>query len=277
MPGDFSKKVRQTIGPASTRKIHFGSIYYQDILQRNQEIVWRRMRSEVDIDPLRKWLLYSFSDAASLEARKDLPDSAYERSQVRIAEALWTAKQKLGADGCVVILAQSLGGQLVSNWLWDAQRYEAAVAGENTQPDYGFWKSPHKYARQIADKSRFSKADLAFLGGARTLALFTTGCNIPIFLAGLEGKTISPFEPPSPGFTWDNYYDKDDVLGYPVAPLSADYANLVRDHKVSTGSGGLLGRLTSEFNIFSSHTSYWKDREIYRPLVKKLKSCLAHP
>ena len=40
------KKVRQLIGASNVRKTHFDAIYYQDILQRNQEVVWRKMRSE---------------------------------------------------------------------------------------------------------------------------------------------------------------------------------------------------------------------------------------
>ena len=56
-------------------KVHFCSVYYQDILQKNQKKLFNRMKSQNDLDSiaLRRFLLYGFSDAAGLERRASEP------------------------------------------------------------------------------------------------------------------------------------------------------------------------------------------------------------
>ena len=110
--------------------------------------------------------------------------------------------------------------------------------------------------------------DIAFLRGDRLSTLITTGCNIPIFVAAHAQELIIPFNKPNAGFSWLNYYDKDDVLGWPLADLSEPYAALVSDIEVNV-TGGFWGWLAASWNPLS-HNLYWQDKQIQQAICGQL-------
>lgn len=71
---------------------------------------------------------------------------------------------------------------------------------------------------------------------------------------------------PHPDFSWDNYYDADDVLGWPLAQLGPDYA-AVNDREVNAGS------LISSWNP-ASHGAYWSDKDVVEPPAKTLEELI---
>ena len=93
----------------------------------------------------------------------------------------------------------------------------------------------------------------------------TFGCNIPLFTFALP--KIVPITLPA-GATWRNYYDPDDVLGYPLKPLSTDYASTVEDD-IAVNVGGFF----SSWNPMS-HTGYWTDNDFTKPVAKFLSGLL---
>ena len=237
----------------------FESIYFQDELQTHQKEVFDRMRPEIDWMKFRKFLLYGFSDAASLEHRKQDPESAYTRVQQVIRTALDNIYVAAGNEAVpVMIVAESLGCQVISNYVWDAGA---------TNPYAGVWIDPepttpeHDAFRRLHTMQRF----------------MTVGCNIPIFVAGHH--KIVPFTPKDPSFEWFNYYDEDDVLGWPLRPLAEpdddghSYASLVTDVPINVG-GGLLGTLGASWNPLS-HTHYRKDADVHKAVAKEIRTMLA--
>ncbi len=250
------ENVRDMLTTAQWADIHFDTIWYQDIFQANQEALFDRSKSQLDGMFLRRFLLYGISDAAGLEYSRTKPDSAYEITQLRIFETLGRAYQALGAQtGPVVVVAQSLGGQVISNYIWDARKV--------TPPPvtWGLWRHPH-------DDLSEEELDFRKFGALRTL--FTTGCNIPVFVGGLPPEEIVPISRPNPHFQWFNYFDEDDVLGWPLQPLNPDggYSTLVQD--VAINAGGLF----SSWNLLS-HGKYWTDNDFLRPLTAHLSQLLA--
>lgn len=229
-------------------KVETKAVFYQDILQENQTRYFRSVKRRLRWDDLREFMLYGFSDAASLESKKDGDDSPYFQAQMRILGALKVLYGLLsGDDRRVVIIAQSLGGQVMSNYLWDAQPGRVAK--------HGVWSVPQVFS---------SPEEEAFCRGRKTTRFMTTGCNIPIFCAGLDRNRITPIDELSPGFEWHNYYDRDDVLGWPLQPLSDAYAARVTgDHPINAG---VLTGFTP-----LSHINYWRDRDFLRPLISHIK------
>jgi len=75
-PPDYAaglvKLVQQKLGPAMQARVDVRSVYYQDILQRNQQVIWQRVEAnrKVRYDDLRKFVLFGLGDAAGLENRK---------------------------------------------------------------------------------------------------------------------------------------------------------------------------------------------------------------
>lgn len=243
---DFFDELSDRLGEDRWNEIATAPVYYQDIMQDNQAAYYRRVRRKVDWEKLRKFVLYGFCDAASLESQKEGEDSPYFIAQSRILEAFRDLYQDLGHDAPVVAVTQSLGAQVLSNYLWDAWPAR--------QTANGVWSVAQNFD---------SPEEESFCRGRTINRLYTTGCNIPIFVAGRDPNQIFPIERPNDSFQWHNYYDEDDVLGWPLRDLNDDYRELVRDHKINSG-------LVSGFTPLS-HVNYWSDGEFLKPLARHLR------
>lgn len=231
--------------------VHFDHIYYQDILQDPQTEYFEGVEDKIDSRKLRKFFLYGFSDAGGLEYSRTIENSAYEKTQMRIFDALGRAFEAVESpQASVVFIAQSLGCQVLSNYIWDAMR--------DPSPTFGIWR--HSHGDLDDDDVNFRRL--------RTLrVLVTTGCNIPIFVGGLPRGQRLPIKRPNNNFVWENYYDEDDALGWPLQALSDGYNALVRDIEVNVG-----GILTSWNPL--SHSRYWTDSDVQKPLADHLRSLL---
>ncbi len=245
--------------------VHLGSVYYQGILQPNEERVWAKVQEGLGWSSLREFLLFGIADAAGLESGKEKPGSVYEQAQVAIAKELWSARNEVGEDSPVVFLAHSLGCQVLSCYLWDASQ---SAAGKPVS--VGIWKDINAFGSSITGGSGLPPGDITFLQGKTLRTLFTTGCNIPVFVAAHAKTDIRPFPKPNDTFAWHNFYDKDDVLGWPLTDLSDEYKSSVFDKQVNAG-GGVWGWITKSWNPMS-HNQYWADSEILDPLEAVLRS-----
>lgn len=230
---------------AQWNEFWFGAVQYQDLLQANQDAVWSRLPPAVSDNTwseLREFLLFGFSDAASLEAGKERPGSVYTQAQERIRSVIAAARDATGG-GPLVVVAHSLGAHVFSNYAWDCRQ---------DSPAAGVWKE--------------SPVDDPYLRLGMLTRLYSTGCNIPIFVAG--HSQVEPFQPVHPDFRWNNYYDPDDVLGWPLDALSEAYRALVTDHAINAGG------LFESWNPLS-HNEYWSDSDFLIPLETDLRELLA--
>jgi len=234
------------------------SVYYQHLLKPNELDVWNRTRerSTVRYEQLRKFILFGFADAAGLENRKEYDNSVYEQAQMEIARALLAILEHRGPDTPIVLLAHSLGCQVMSSFIYDAQKRAGggAVAA-------GIWKPG-----RMADSLTAAQRKFLQCGTVRTFV--TTGCNIPVFVSAHQRMDVKPIIKPNPGFTWLNLYDPDDALGWPLQPLEGGYETLVEDRVVNAGQG-ILDFMTKSWNPLS-HTAYWTDDEVIKPLASLL-------
>lgn len=247
-PRDYYKelvdKLSEKLGANTWADVHFSSIYYSDVLQVNQARYYNRVKSKIDYKKIRQFLIFGFSDAGGLEHSRMIPNSIYWEVQKRIFDSLGDAYTALGDKGSpVVIIAQSLGCHVISSYIWDAQHHRKRPPG--------IWKKSH---------ANLDQKDLKFRKLGSLSVLMTTGCNIPVFVCGLPRDLIKPIKAPNSKFVWENYYDEDDVLGWPLRELSDEYKALVMDFEVNAG-----GFLTS-WNPFS-HNQYWRDDDILEPLA----------
>ena len=260
------RDLRRAMGVAFKRVV-VAPVYYQGILKPNEREVWRRtdLRSKVHYDELRKFILYGFADALGLENNKEMLGSVYEEAQIQIARAFLAARERLGGDGPVVLLSQSLGCQVLSSYLYDAQK--AAAGGTPV----GIWRDIGSFAERIAGRP-LELAETAFLAGATCQGWITTGCNIPVFVAAHKRMHILPIDAPTPDFRWINIYDPDDVLGWPLQPLSDGYELLVEDRAINAGQG-LLKWIVKGWNPLS-HSIYWSDNDVLDTLGAMLHDAI---
>lgn len=243
---NLSKK----LGAALWQRVVFHPIFYQDLIQNHQYRVWNDMDSSangIEWKRLRQFMLFSFSDAATLEHQSGSPTSAYVKAQERIRSVMLDllAIPGITSSTPVVLLPHSLGAQVLSNYIWDSSR------------DKGIWTH---------DPLPLPQDQIDFLKFKTLHHIASAGCNIPLFVAGLP--TIQPIDKPHPDFTWDNYYDPDDALGWPLKPLSTEYRERVRKD-IRMNSGGFFTSWTP-----FSHTSYWKDKDFITPVATVIKSLI---
>lgn len=261
-PRDFDRQIRRTIsrrlGGERWRRVHWQPVYYQRVLQDNQRALMSRMLAHAELDwiRLRRFVLYGFSDAAGMESRPQFPGSVYERIQAILVDALRVSMAALESPHRpVVVVAHSLGCQVVSNYLWDAQQTRASAGvfrGDVPEP-----VSKHSLEGQ-------------FLRLKTLRSLLTSGCNIPVFIAGLPPDKIEPVIVDERGwqFEWENYYDPDDALGWPLRPINRAYRRAVSVEK-SISSGGLL----TSWNPLA-HNAYWQDDAFVRPVERAIRALL---
>ena len=262
---ELIKELKDRLGDKFT-SLHIGKVYYQKILQDNENRVWNLVAKRLKWDALRKFLLFGFADAAGLENGKEKLDSVYSQAQTLLAHQLWLAFQAMDGNGPVVILAQSLGCQVASCYFWDANQ-------SITKPvNVGIWQDISHFESQISNGTNLSEEEIKFIKGNSLHTLYTTGCNIPIFVAAHAITDINPIHP-NPTFKWHNFYDKDDVLGWPLADLSPAYSQIVQDDPINAGGGGVFGWLLKSWNPLS-HGQYWGDDEVLDPLEELLQSLL---
>ena len=245
----FEKKLRRTVGRETwDDQVHLEPVYFQDLLQGNQEDYWEDSNDGYGLrwDFLRKFMLFSFSDAASIEYSFHHDQTLYKAIHQTIATAFDNSYIALGRMAKPVLLvAQSLGGQQVSNYIWDATEKKTLFAepGPPGTPE-------EKDFRRLSTCRQF----------------ITTGCNIPIFTAGLDDPKL--FKRPNEDFTWHNYFDIDDVLGYPIRTMGGAFdVDWIKDKAVSVG-GFLTG-----WNP-ASHVKYWTDKDVIRPIADAIKALL---
>jgi hypothetical protein len=261
---ELKARVRRAGG--DDRAICFQEVWWAPVLAQKQVDLVRDLADGNDLDwmPLRRFVIGSLADAVAYQAsyRKISADqvSVYKLVHGQIAadlgklrRRLRLGKQKEAPEAPLVIVAHSLGGHMITNYVWDVRHAK-------------------------------SKPKNAFERLETLCSLITMGCNIPLFTLAFE--ELEPIDFPTPGVEaffpagtaaeelaevtqWWNFYDPDDVLGYPLRTLGPAYARVV-SRDVAVDAGGLLRSWNP-----ASHTAYWTDDDVTRPVAKLLARILA--
>lgn len=212
-------------------RIGWAPVYWADVLSGAQRAYIQRAEQtgSLGLAWLRCHVVEAFGDAASYQRITGEPNGAYDRIHDRVTAALSRLERYTIAPGetpPLLVMAHSLGGQIVSNYIWDIQARPALLGSSFMQ--------------------------LHSLAG-----MVTFGCNIPLFsLARSDAQPVTfPAVQLSPGLRscarWTNVYDPQDVLGFPLKPINAAYdATVTEDLPLSVG--GWLSGMTP-----AAHTAYW--------------------
>lgn len=248
------------------RELCFQSAWWAPVLAKRQVDLLRYLADGHDLDwmPLRRFVVQSLGDAIAYQAsyRPISKDqiSVYKEVHQVIRQAVRELRARVrgpnaedGAEAPLVIVSHSLGCHMISNHVWDVRH--AAASKKPGNP--------------------FERME--------TLAAFVTlGSTIPLFT--LSFPNLDPIEIPTPGIgkwfpnasadelaevtRWLNFYDPDDVLGYPLRPIDPKYAAAV-DEDIAVNVGGLLRSWNP-----ASHNAYWTDNDVTRPVARLLANAL---
>ena len=146
---------------------------------------------------------------------------------------------------------------MISNFIWDAQSKE---------PKFGAWRyGGFEDSPPGSDLDKFRRF--------KTLKyLYFTGCNIPVFVAGLPQSKIKAIASTSKGyaFKWKNFYDLDDPLGWPLKNLTVKNERQSYKFEVNEDNAINTGSLIKSWNPLS-HTTYWTDNDVLNPLADDIE------
>lgn len=212
--------------------VAMSAIWWGDLFQGDEDDLWRRMTQahRLDWGWLRKFVMGVLADAVAYRRPNPGQYDHYQAVHARVFDRLAALRDRVGETTPLVVAAHSLGSVIFSDHVWDEQKHR----GPGRDP--------------------FTRCE--------TLAGYITfGSNIPLFTLGLEEVKPIAFPPPGTALPnavravarWMNYFDRDDVLGYPLREISAAYAATVTED-VDLQVGGLL----SQWNP-ASHAAYWND------------------
>jgi hypothetical protein len=207
-------------------------IFWANILAGRQSEYLRDAKSGNDLDyiGLRKFMLSAFGDASAYQKVGGGADNTYgkihKRIETNVRSLYQTGLQSKSKP--LLVMAHSLGGHIMSNYIWDMQHSQNNPA------------SPFERMESLA-------------------GMITFGCNIPLFTFAY-GKVVPIEFPPKTlpaglkrKAKWLNYYDPDDVLAYPLRAINTAYKNTVTKD-IAINVGGLL----SSWNPLC-HSEYWTD------------------
>ncbi|MBT9559614.1 MAG: hypothetical protein IV100_26530 [Myxococcales bacterium] len=225
-----------------------------------QTDVWKRIEkgpgASLRWDFARKFFMNYFADSLAYQryGYKREPDSTYERIQDVVHRELRSLREELGGDKPLVVLAYSLGGYITTSYTWDRQH----------------WKEP------VPDP----RGDSAFTRMETLAGLVTFGCNLPFFAFGAKprltidfpGKALAGSYPATAAAArWQNYYDADDVLGWPIHEVYEGPAATIAcidDYPINVG----IPIIQSGTPL--SHIGYWKDQSFVKPVAEYLRTLL---
>lgn len=247
-------RLKRELGGAFMDQVGWREIFWADILQDRQESFVGRSLEGTGARWMRfrRFVMHNLADAASYRRTPgDDDDQIYTLIHARVHRTIERLEQITDGQTPLLILAHSLGGHIMSNYIYDMTR------GHPEQPGN-------------SDFQRF-----------RTMAGFVTfGCNIPVFSFSYDPADIQPIAFPGTSIPaskrlapwWLNLNDKDDVLGMPLANTSDGYRDLARN-------GELVDRWIDGGNILwswnpLSHKGYWKDRHFYRPVAAMMRQAM---
>ncbi len=232
----------------NTNQISYEFVDWYEHLDSKQEIILERMytaKTKLRARATRKLLITNISDLINYGGKPNLPSQPYEETHKLVYKSIKKLKDKLSDDTPLIVIASSMGTEIINNYIWDRQH----ASGSDS-----FGGSPFE---------RFETM----------VGLFTFGSNLPIFASSHNIDFLQPIAFPSPNLNpnlapkaiWENFYDKNDSLGYPIKPLNQNYENsVVKDIQVN------VGMLFTFWNLLS-HFGYWTSRKINKRIANYIK------
>lgn len=205
-------------------------------VDENQKKLFKRLEASNKLGgmfSLRQFVLNAFGDGVTFERNPESSQGPYQLIHHYLRQQFENAYAEMAKfdDAKLVIVAASMGVHLLSTYIWDADNNK-------------------RIFKEQPAEAKNNLTNLDFLA--------SIGCNIPLFVSGYPEEKIKPFKKRNGAFTWDNYYDRDDVLGWPLEQLNDEYKELVTDYEINTGL------------YVGSHVKYWNDNDFTKPLSKKL-------
>ena len=221
------------------QKLVIKPIHWGKDLQDMENILWGNIKdAEMSLMKVREMIVYFVGDVLAYQPAPG-KISAYESIHDKIRVVLKELAAEAGKDAPLVVIAHSLGTVIMSNFI-----------------NSDLW---HLKSKTSLEKGKSLKA-LYTMGSP--LALYSLRYQSYIDKKGNE--VPMPFGAPVKVDTWKNFYDKNDLVAYPLSNLNPLFKKCgVEDVVVDVG--GLLTKWNA-----ASHVGYWTSPDVIDQIVKDL-------
>jgi len=216
-------------------------ICWADTFAEPENILWEKFQSEkLDYKLLRNAMIHVLADAIAYQ-RSPSQKNFYKKIHMRIDEKLNELACETGdVEAPLCVIAHSLGTVITSDHFYDLQQ-----------------------GKRIADP-----LDNPLVKGETLTLFYTMGSPIALWSISYD-EFDKPIEVPAKRIKeyypntgeWINFYDKDDIIAYPLDPLYG--SQYVKDRQAAVG--GLL----TGWNPLS-HSQYWTANQVITPIVNGL-------
>ncbi len=229
-------------------------VYWAPVIQKSEDKLWEKLKKggTMNFVNLRRLMIDFAGDTIAYQKNND-DRKIYDGVHEIIAKSIDKLGFIAGEKAPLSVIAHGIGSVMISNYFWDLQ---------NESKDK---KLISPLVQKYIDNSPIQR-------GETFCNFFSLGS--PLVLWSLRHKDFGePIAVPSPLFSkyypevkgeWVNYYDKDDIIGYPIKPLNDAYNKVVsRDIEIN------VGNIWSSWNP-ASHLGYWNDDDVIVPVAESL-------
>lgn len=223
----------------------FHEIFWGDLIKDRHTQFLTSVNYKKDLTFLNLRELFVDYTTATLAYNTATHDVIHERVRAQLAK-LSTHRRVDPEKTPLVIMGHSFGSVIMSDYIYDIQKKQAQTEDGKLEG--------------ISNLEQF-----------RTLAGFITfGTPLGLFSLKENSDFAEPIKVVGDALhddikskvRWDNYYDKDDIIAYPLKGVNDAYDKVVdADHEINVGGA------TTSWNP-ACHNGYWEDKDFYRPVAK---------
>lgn len=232
-------------------EIVFEPVFWSSVFAPEQVKLWEQLKTyrKLRYSRLRRFVLEFLADAVAYQPTK-MENQNYDKVHALLAKSMQRLREKAGEKAPLCVISHSLGTIIASNYFYDLQ-YKQDNIGKET-----------KYC-----------TSQNAIEQCQTLTLFYT-LGSPMAMWSLRYIDFgSPIAVPSPFVQqyypelqgeWLNFYDKDDILAFPLKGINEAYYQAVTED-VQVNVGGIF----TSWNPLS-HLKYDTEKEVIKPIVNGL-------
>ena len=233
-------------------KLAISAINWTPVLREERKNLYDRLGVE-QLDSffgLREFMFQAIADSLTYQVTQSKVDDLWSYDGIHhcFAKSLQNLAERAGSNAPLFIVSHSLGTVIASNYIYDLQ----------------------------AQKAQIDIGDTPLERGETLVSFYTLASQIP-FWSLRHPNFDRPIRVPSEKLTshysglqgeWVNFFNKSDVMGYPLKSLNDAYGNAVTEDK-EVNNGGLL----ESWNPLS-HCGYWTNEKVIETIASGLYSIL---
>lgn len=238
------EKVKSEVKDADSM-VSIVPIYWANVFEQGEAELYKTLveGKNLRFKELRRFIIHYLADAIAYQPVETAKHN-YHLVHQKVAQSLRVLSVEAGPDAPLCVISHSLGAVIASNYFYDMQ-----VKPENV----GFSTEPLTPLEKGDSLSLFYTMGTTLPFWSLRYAQFDRPINIP-------SRSIKERFPGLVG-EWINFYDRDDLLGYPLKEVSPEYRRAVTEDR-EINAGGVL----DSWNPLS-HAAYLTDRDVLEPIA----------